>query len=234
MTVFFADLLLRGNRSVKVHADSYHGFASPNLPPLATAGVTIDFASTVIREPSAGPIRRSHGMSSPWRDAAPSGGRRVRPRGSPRPTGPARTRPRGLRWGTVRPRPWFLDPLRSAADRGVVVVVTMVGEGVVGGRYATGSALLGAGAVPGGDMTFEAALTKAHGPLGRSRRRRRAAPDAAGPGRRAEHLTLAGWAARQGGAGPGAAGTEAVCGASPPGDESARTADDGGEGLPRQ
>ena len=31
---------------------------------------------------------------------------------------------------------------------------------MVGGRYATGSALLGAGAVPGGDMTFEAALTK--------------------------------------------------------------------------
>jgi L-asparaginase/Glu-tRNA(Gln) amidotransferase subunit D len=31
---------------------------------------------------------------------------------------------------------------------------------VIGGLYATGSALLDAGAVPGGDMTFEAALTK--------------------------------------------------------------------------
>jgi L-asparaginase len=31
---------------------------------------------------------------------------------------------------------------------------------VVGGRYATGSALLATGVVPGADMTFEAALTK--------------------------------------------------------------------------
>ena len=43
MTIFFADVLIRGNRAVKVHADSYRGFASPNHPPLATAGVSIDF-----------------------------------------------------------------------------------------------------------------------------------------------------------------------------------------------
>ena len=57
---------------------------------------------------------------------------------------------------------WFLDPLRSAVDRGVTVVVTTQcrAGGVVGGLYATGSALLATGAVSGGDMTFEAALTK--------------------------------------------------------------------------
>ncbi len=31
---------------------------------------------------------------------------------------------------------------------------------VLGGRYTTGAALLATGAVPGGDMTFEATLTK--------------------------------------------------------------------------
>jgi L-asparaginase/Glu-tRNA(Gln) amidotransferase subunit D len=31
---------------------------------------------------------------------------------------------------------------------------------VIGGLYATGSALLATGAIPGGDMTFEAAVTK--------------------------------------------------------------------------
>ncbi len=163
VTVFFADLLLRGNRSVKVHADSYHGFASPNLPPLATAGVTIDFASTVIREPSAGPIRRSRGMSSAV------AGMRLHPGVAGYDLEAALARP-GLRGlvleaygaGNGPTEPWFLDPLRSAADRGVVVVVTTQcrAGSVVGGRYATGSALLGAGAVPGGDMTFEAALTK--------------------------------------------------------------------------
>ena len=64
VTIFFSDLLIRGNRAVKVHADSYHGFASPNHPPLATAGVSIDFESSLIRAPSAGPIRRSGGMSA--------------------------------------------------------------------------------------------------------------------------------------------------------------------------
>ena len=55
MTVFFADLLIRGNRAVKVHADSYHGFGSPNLPPLAVAGVSIEFASNLIRDPERRP-----------------------------------------------------------------------------------------------------------------------------------------------------------------------------------
>ena len=57
---------------------------------------------------------------------------------------------------------WFLDPLRSAVDRGVTVVVTTQcrAGSVVGGLYATGSALFATGAVSGGDMTFEAALTK--------------------------------------------------------------------------
>jgi L-asparaginase len=56
----------------------------------------------------------------------------------------------------------LLVPLRSASERGVVVVVTTQcrGGSVVGGLYATGNALLATGAVPGGDMTFEAALTK--------------------------------------------------------------------------
>src|SRR6185436_17498865 len=63
VTIFFADVLLRGNRSVKAHADSYRGFASPNYPPLATAGVAIDFESRLIRPPGAGPVRRSGGIS---------------------------------------------------------------------------------------------------------------------------------------------------------------------------
>jgi L-asparaginase len=57
---------------------------------------------------------------------------------------------------------WFLDPIHSAVDQGVTVVVTTQcrAGGVVGSLYATGSALQATGAIPGGDMTFEAALTK--------------------------------------------------------------------------
>ncbi len=163
VTIFFADLLLRGNRSVKVHADSYHGFASPNLAPLATAGVSIEFAPSLIRAPSSGPIRRTGGICS---DVA---GMRLHPGVDRYDLEAALSRP-GLRGfvleaygaGNGPTEQWFLDPLRAAADRGVTVVVTTQcrAGSVVGGLYASGSALLAAGAVPGGDMTFEAALTK--------------------------------------------------------------------------
>ena len=163
VTIFFSDVLLRGNRAVKVHADSYHGFVSPNLPPLATAGVSIDFEPGLIRAPTAGPIRRSGGMS------AAVTGLRLHPGIDGDHLGAVLTLP-GLRGlvleaygaGNGPTGSWFLDPLRSAVDRGVTVVVTTQcrAGSVVGGLYATGSALLATGAVSGGDMTFEAALTK--------------------------------------------------------------------------
>ncbi len=56
----------------------------------------------------------------------------------------------------------FLAAIEAAASRGVVVVVVTqcVRGSVRPGTYATGSAMLRAGAVPGFDMTCEAALTK--------------------------------------------------------------------------
>ncbi len=163
VTIFFSDLLIRGNRAVKVHADSYHGFASPNHPPLATAGVSIDFDTTLIRAPSVGPIRRSGGMSSAVT------GLRLHPGIDAYVLDAVLARP-GLRGfvleaygaGNGPTDNWFLDPLRSATDRGVTVVVTTQcrAGSVVGGLYATSSALLATGAVSAGDMTFEAALTK--------------------------------------------------------------------------
>jgi L-asparaginase len=163
VTIFFSDLLIRGNRAVKVHADSYHGFASPNHPPLATAGVSIDFESALIRAPGAGPIRRSGGMT------AAVTGLRIHPGIDGHLLGAMLAQP-GLRGvvleaygaGNGPTDRWFLDPLRAAVDRGVTIVVTTQCQAgsVVRGLYATGSALLATGAVSAGDMTFEAALAK--------------------------------------------------------------------------
>lgn len=163
VTIFFGDLLMRGNRAVKTHADSYRGFASPNLGPLARAGVTIEFDRSLVRQPGVGPIRRSGGIST---DVA---GLRLHPGLDREGFAAALARPR-LRGmvleaygaGNGPSDPWFLAPVRAAVERGVTVVVTTqcLAGGVVDGLYATGSALLDAGAVSGGDMTFEAALTK--------------------------------------------------------------------------
>ena len=163
VTIFFSDVLLRGNRAVKAHADSYHGFASPNHPPLATAGVSIEFETALIRAPGTGPIRRSGGMSSAV------AGLRLHPGIDAYALDATLAQP-GLRGlvleaygaGNGPTDGWFLDPLRSAVERGVTVVVTTQchAGSVVRGLYATGSALLATGDVSGGDMTFEAALTK--------------------------------------------------------------------------
>lgn len=163
VTIFFGNLLLRGNRSTKVHAWGYHGFDSPNHQPLARAGVSIDIAEGLIRGPQAGPLRRVGGIS----DAV--AGLRLHPGLDPH-TLEATVGRDGLRGvvieaygaGNGPPEPWFLDPIRDAVERGVAVTVTTQcrAGSVVSGLYATGTALLGTGAIPAGDMTFEAALTK--------------------------------------------------------------------------
>ena len=163
VTIFFSDLLLRGNRAVKVHADSYHGFASPNHPPLATAGVSIEFESSLDPGAECRPDpaqwrheRRRDGVAAPSRD------RRVRPRCRARSARSARCRARGVRSGERPDRklvPRSIALRRRSRRHGRRHHSMPRGQR---GRWSlrTGSALLATGAVSGGDMTFEAALTK--------------------------------------------------------------------------
>ena len=163
VTIFFDDVLLRGNRASKVHADSYRGFASPDVGPLAMAGVTIEYDRTAIRPAGIPPLRRSGGLCT---DVAAI---RLHPALDEAVLTATLARP-GLRGlvieaygaGNGPGARWFLDALTEASERGVVVVVTtQCGAGTVGGdAYATGAALLETGAVPAYDMTFEASITK--------------------------------------------------------------------------
>jgi L-asparaginase len=163
VTIFFDDVLLRGNRAVKVHADSYRGFASPNYPPLATAGVTVDIDTALVRPPGTGPVRRSRGIS----DAVAA--LRLHPGVNEQTVRAVLDQP-GLRGlvleaygaGNGPTDEWFLNPFRLAVADGLTVVATTQcrAGSVIGGLYASGSALLATGAIAGGDMTFEAALTK--------------------------------------------------------------------------
>lgn len=58
-------------------------------------------------------------------------------------------------------QPLFLEALREATERGVVIVnVTQCASGEVEAHYAAGTALVEAGVIPAGDMTPEAALVK--------------------------------------------------------------------------
>jgi L-asparaginase len=163
VTVFFDDVLLRGNRTVKVHADSYRGFDSPNLPPLGSAGVAVEIDARLVRPAGTGGLRRTSGFDDrvgslrlyPGIDAAAVAAvlGRAELRGVVL---------EGYGAGNGPTDAWFLDAVSDATARGVaVVVVTQCRAGTVsGGAYATGMALAAAGATPGVDLTFEAAITK--------------------------------------------------------------------------
>jgi L-asparaginase len=163
VSIAFNDLLLRGNRSRKVHASSFAGFGSPNLAPLARAGVGLTVEEQLIRASEPGPMRRASGLCT---DVAAL---RLHPALDQATLEAVLSRP-GLRGlvleaygaGNGPTEEWFLGAIRRASDDGIVVLVTTQCDagGVHVGQYATGAALFGTGAVPGGDMTFEAALTK--------------------------------------------------------------------------
>lgn len=163
VSVWFYDLLLRGNRTSKVDADSYTGFKSPNVPPLGHAGVTLKIETGAVLEPGKGGLRRIAGVCD---DVAAV---RLHPALGAADLESILARP-GLRGAVIEAygagngptEPEFLDVIRHACEHDVVVVITtQCGAGTVReGYYAAGAALFETGAIGGLDLTFEAAITK--------------------------------------------------------------------------
>lgn len=165
--LFVGDRLLRGNRSTKVSAERFQAFESPNYRPLGRAGVKIDYdkraALPLPKEavrlhrigdeaaelPRVADIRLFPGISAETLGRlldAPLDGAVLHTYGA----------------GNAPDDPDFLDVLRRASERGVVVVnCTQCLEGTVNMHdYATGHALSRTGTISGFDMTPEAVLTK--------------------------------------------------------------------------
>lgn len=161
--LLFGKRLLRGNRSTKIDASGLDAFDSPRFSPLAEIGVEIAIRHPFVRaHPTEKPrlatdrlgqvaaVRLFPGFSaSILRNVCrpPLQGLVIEAYGAG--NGPAEDAE-------------FLSAVEDATRDGiVVVVVTQCLRGsVVPQAYATGSALMRAGAVPGHDMTTEAALTK--------------------------------------------------------------------------
>jgi L-asparaginase len=161
--LYFGGKLLRGCRSVKVSADGFAAFDSPNVPPLGTVGIDIEINWDLVR---------------------PHGKRRLRVEEIGAPVVSALRLFPGISPALVRNvlRPplqglvleaygvgngpdhdtKFIAALAEAVKRGVVIVdCTQCLEGTVKlNEYAAGSALARAGVISGFDMTAEAALTK--------------------------------------------------------------------------
>jgi L-asparaginase len=162
--IYFESKLSRGNRTTKANAEHFNAFQSPNYPVLAKAGVHMFYHREHVRYP--GKFRKllvhkeldNHiailklfpGMTPELLDAI---------LGS-----------EGLKGvvmetygaGNAPTKPWFLDRIRSAIDRGIIILdVTQCSLGSVEmGRYETSRHLLNIGVISGYDITTEAATAK--------------------------------------------------------------------------
>jgi L-asparaginase len=163
--LYFNDRLFRGNRTTKVNADAFAAFDSPNFPPVGTVGINIDIDDDLVLAPedrttvpsvvelgtaTVASFRLFPGLEAEYLAnvlGPPVQGVVLECFGAG--NAPDKNEP-------------FLNALREATDRGVVIVdVTQPLHGTADlGLYATGRALLDAGVVSGYDMTTEAALAK--------------------------------------------------------------------------
>jgi L-asparaginase len=163
VSIFFNDILIRGTRARKVESQQFAAFKSENYPPLARAGINLDFDDKNIRLLPAAPLHVHQHLDE--RVAV----LRLFPGITETVVNAVLGLP-GLRGcvletygsGNAPTAPWFLRCLERASQQGVVLFnVSQCEEGrVVQGHYETSARLAELGVVGGDDITPEAAVTK--------------------------------------------------------------------------
>ena len=162
--IFFENDLLRGNRTSKINADNFNAFRSYNYPALAHAGIYIKYDLPQVYHPVSRKPLKPHYLLD--RNIAIL---KLFPGISPQVVESILNIP-GLKGvvmetfgsGNAPCEEWFLNMLKEAVDRGIVIVnVTQCRAGSVEmHRYETGHKLLEAGVTSGFDSTTESAVTK--------------------------------------------------------------------------
>ena len=162
--IFFNNRLTRGNRTTKLSSDEFRAFASPNIAPLAEAGISIKYNDPVIRKPSDwnSPLEVHEKLDTRV------GILKIHPGITPEVVGDilcgSSTRAVILETygsGNAPSKPWFLDIIRKAAGSKILLNVTQCFSGGVNmDIYANGKALKESGVISGGDLTTEGALAK--------------------------------------------------------------------------
>jgi L-asparaginase len=164
VSIFFDYQLWRGNRAHKKESMHFDAFESGNYPPLATAGVKIDFNTSAIRSPRRGDKLR---LLSRFEQSVAI--LKLFPGISEVVVTSVLSTP-GLKAivletfgaGNAPTDTWLTALLKQAVSRGVLIVNVSQCPGgmVMQGRYETSRHLADVGVTSGADMTTEAALTK--------------------------------------------------------------------------
>ena len=162
--IYFDFKLFRGNRTIKRDSQNFSAFASVNYPPLAIAGVTINYQPDQILSPAARGILKvntrfdenvvilkmfpgiSENVFNSILEIPGLRGVVLESYGS----------------GNVPTSKWLLGSIRKAIRKNIIILNVTQCEGgrVDMGKYETSIELLNAGVVSGKDMTTEAAVTK--------------------------------------------------------------------------
>lgn len=164
VAILFQNYLLRGNRATKHSADNFDAFKSFNYPPLGNIGMAIAYNRDALRkEFSEKPLTVHYDMDSSviFMDLFPGISENMVNHILHAP---------GLKGVVLKTfgagngpnTKWFLDAIRDAVSRGIVIVnITQCPNGMVlPDRYQTGLEMTKAGVIAGHDMTPEAAITK--------------------------------------------------------------------------
>lgn len=164
VAILFEDYLWRGNRATKHSSDNFNAFKSNNYPRLAKIGLGITFREEVLwRNPHGGPFKVNYGMDTNvlFMDLFPGINERV-VRHMLNAPGVKGIVMKTFGAGNGPTDPWFLDAVKEAISRGIVIVnVSQCNNGMVNPlRYEAGCGLYQAGVVSGRDITSEAAITK--------------------------------------------------------------------------
>ena len=162
--IYFDYELLRGNRSKKVESMQFDAFDSGNYPPLAKAGVKIDYNFSVIRKPDVHANLLLHAAFETNICIL-----KLFP-GINQNTVESVLNTPGLKAvvletygsGNAPTLDWLIRALKGAIEKGIIIVNISQCPGgmVMQGRYETSRKLLEIGVLSGADMTTEAAITK--------------------------------------------------------------------------
>jgi len=162
--IYFDNKLFRGNRTTKKNAEYFDAFDSPNYPPLAEAGIKINYDTKYIMYPEYNKVPSIHtnldtniallklfpGISESYIKQIFSTENLkaviIESYGS----------------GNAPTDDWFVKTLKDADNKGVIImnISQCVGGTVAMGKYETSRQLIDAGVISGYDITTEAAVTK--------------------------------------------------------------------------
>lgn len=163
--ICFGNKLLRGNRTCKVSAEEFKAFRSPNLAPLAEAGLNIRYNNALIIKPTDWTKRVKVHYELDTRVSILKIHPGITPQVVKNILCGAETRAVILETygsGNAPSKEWFLDIVREAANMGKIIVnVTQCLTGSVNmGIYACGKSLMDCGVLSGEDCTTESMLGK--------------------------------------------------------------------------